>query len=103
MIVNERSLVTSDRGIYESALDEGFKALLISQGHVSLPGEGYGFIGGASGVIDNERVILLGDIALHPDRENISRFVSTSGVELIILDDLPLLDAGTLIILKSNS
>lgn len=46
MIVDDNSIITADRSIYSAALNAGMDSLLISHGHIDLPGYDYGFIGG---------------------------------------------------------
>lgn len=98
----KRGLVTADEGIACEAKKRGFDTLLVSRGHVNLPGERYGFLGGTCGVLPDEGILFLGDITRHPDGESIIAFLSGRGVNIVSLEGLPLLDAGRLIILENK-
>lgn len=101
--VGDNALITSDGGIAGAARERGFDVLKVSAGAVSLPGEKYGFIGGASGVLPDGGVIFLGDIKKHPDHARISGFAEKHGVELRHQEGLPLYDGGRLLIFGDNN
>ena len=93
LAVNNGAIITADAGIARTAQNEGLKALLITQGSVLLPGEKYGFIGGAGGSI-KDAVILLGSIETHPDSGKIRDFVSGNSGRILDVGKGPLYDAG---------
>ncbi len=96
LIVNDHAIITEDEGIYKTVLEsnQSIDALLIKKGYVSLPGYDYGFIGGASVVID-KNVFFFGAIQNHPDYDKIKLFLDSQGKEIIQLsNDKPLLDIG---------
>jgi hypothetical protein len=95
MIVDDQSIVTSDRSIHSAAEKAGLDALLISPGHIDLPGYSYGFIGGASGKFLN-RIYLTGSIDGHPDCGRIIEFISSKGCGINILSDERILDGGSI-------
>ena len=99
LIVDERRIITADRGIHSAAIDAGGESLLVSSGSVSLPGYKYGFLGGASGTTA-DAVYLAGDIRTHPDHEAIMEFIASSGKELVALGGGPLLDLGSLLFVE---
>lgn len=96
LIVNDHAIITEDEGIYKAVLDSNLNidALLIKKGYVNLSGYDYGFIGGASVVID-KNVFFFGAIQKHPDYDKIKLFLDGQGKNIIQLsDDKPLLDIG---------
>lgn len=93
-----KALITSDEGISREALKNGLESLLVSRGPVSLPGEKYGFLGGASGETAAGDIVFLGDIAEHPDHRKIKDFAKKQGVKVFCLEGLPLYDGGRLLI-----
>lgn len=104
VIVDENSIITSDAGIAKSIEKYSSETsancpdvLLISQGHVSLPGFKYGFIGGASGRIDDE-IIFHGDLSSHPDFKAIKDFICTRGLSIKYFSEFPLTDLGSIIV-----
>lgn len=85
--------VTADTGIARALFNFGINVLIISPGHISLPGYDYGFIGGASFVYGNN-VIFFGDISSHPDYSQIKAHIEDSGYKLLYTDNHPLIDLG---------
>jgi len=97
--VGNEAFITCDKGIAENGKISGFDVELIASGHVSLPGQNYGFIGGASGITPDENIFFLGDIRKHPNFNKISLFLERHHKRYVDMSDLPLLDAGGLIFL----
>ena len=64
--ITDTALITCDAGIAKETRKAGLDTLLISPGRIILPGEQYGFIGGASGILPDGRILFLGDITKHP-------------------------------------
>ena len=93
--------VTSDKGIADALSEFGIKVLLITPGHIGLPGYDYGFIGGASFVYE-DKIIFFGDITKHPDHIRIKDFAKSSGYELIYDKNEPLTDLGGAIVLDKK-
>ena len=97
VIVDEQSIITYDRGIAKACSDvSGLDVLLITPGHVLLPGYDTGFIGGCSGRIGNE-VIFNGDLSAHPDFEKIRSFIEDRGLKCTWFQQYPLTVIGSLI------
>lgn len=95
--VNQSSIITSDKGIAQKARLSGMDVLLICSGYIQLPGYDYGFIGGCSGLIDNNVLGFCGDITRHPDYKKIEKFCCERSVGIISLTDEILTDIGTII------
>ena len=98
VIVDDMSIITSDRSIQKAAEKEGIAALLVSNEGVFLDGYPNGFIGGASAVTENE-VIFTGDIFRSPDAEKIIEFIEKRGKKPVFFSDMPLYDLGSPIVL----
>ncbi len=92
----KRNIITADNSIYNSALNLGLNALKISEGNVLLSGYNYGFLGGASGFVNN-KVLFFGDISRHPDFEKIKKFINEQNIEIDYIENYPLTDVGTII------
>jgi hypothetical protein len=101
--IGDNALITSDGGIAGAAKERGLDVLRVSAGAVSLPGEKYGFLGGASGALPDGGVVFLGDIRKHPDHAKISGFAKKHGIELYHQEGLPLYDGGRLLIFGDNN
>jgi len=95
--IGNDSIITADCGIAKKAQQLDMDVLLIESGHIRLPGFNTGFIGGASGIIEEKSVILFnGDITLHPDYNKIYSFIKEKGYYYICLQRGPLLDIGSI-------
>lgn len=96
-VVSQNAIITSDKSIYKSATNHGIDVLLIRPGHIILEGLDYGFIGGASGLIDKNILAFTGNIELHPDFKDIKLFLDKYSVKYVCLTDGKLKDVGSLI------
>ncbi len=100
MVVDRRSIITSDRSIHKSAQENSVESLLICEGHIVLRGYNHGFIGGASGK-SGDTIFITGTIDHHPDRDKIYNFIETRGKSIKILSDDRALDTGSILFCRS--
>lgn len=97
VVVDGSAIITSDAGIYNTLQNyPAVSVLKIRPGFVRLDGFEYGFLGGASGRVDDE-IIFNGDLSAHPDFEAISRFIESRGVKIKYFPDFPLTDIGSIL------
>ncbi len=94
VVVNDNSVITSDRSIQKATEKEGINALFVSNEGVFLDGYPNGFIGGASVVTDKE-VIFIGNISCSPDVQKIIDFVETNGKKVVSFPEEKLYDIGS--------
>jgi len=96
-IVNENSIITSDRGIAKALEKIGIDVLCISPGYIELPGLEYGFFGGISGLIDRNKLAFTGHLRYHPDYKRIIDFLQKHKIEPVFLDKGISKDVGSII------
>lgn len=96
MILSDSAVITEDAGLAKTYEACGYEVLLITKGHVELPGFEYGFFGGSGGVVE-DILVLNGTLNHHPDNDEIKRFVHRHGLEILELHDGPLLDCGSIL------
>lgn len=94
----EEAFITSDASLAAAGRRSGLDVLEITPGHIELPGERYGFIGGTGGMSPGGEIVMLGDPESHPDGEAINAFIARHSKGYERMKDLPLYDAGTLLI-----
>lgn len=107
--VGDRAVITADGGILRtlSAYNEEIlketgrredtiDVLPVEQGHVKLPGFDYGFLGGASGCVEDV-IYFNGDLSLHPDFEKIRIFIEERGYRIRYFPGEELTDIGSVI------
>lgn len=87
------AIVTSDPSVIKAATAADIDVLRIEGGNIILEGYDEGFVGGASGVCENN-VYFLGNIDNHPDGEKIRSFLRNRGFECVSLWDGELTDFG---------
>lgn len=96
-IVDDNSIITSDKGIYNEVIKYNINCLLIENGHIDLFDLNYGFIGGCSGLISQDELAFFGDITHHPNFKEIKEFVEKRNKKIVCLSNSKLLDLGSLI------
>lgn len=98
LMLNESNGITSDKGIAIALRNSGINIVLIDEGFIELRGFEYGFIGGCSFLAGNT-VIFNGDITKHPNGIAIEQFIFENGYDIIGVEDKPLKDVGSGIVL----
>jgi hypothetical protein len=102
VVVDDKSMITSDEGIYKTLIQyPDIDCLLVQPGFVSLPGFSTGFIGGTSGRIGS-RVIFHGNLKYHPEFNLINQFIKYRGLETVWFEEFSLTDIGSVIEEKSD-
>jgi len=96
-IVDENSVITEDEGLSLKLKSLGVEVLKISAGGVVLKNFPYGFIGGSSGLLNDKKLLFCGDLNLHPDSEDIKKFVNQRKVDIICLSSTKLSDIGSIL------
>lgn len=96
-VIAGNAIITADAGIYKKAIDNKIDALKINEGYIELHGMSYGFIGGATGLIDKHTLAVNGDIKKYPDAKNIEVFCQCHNIELLSLNNGILKDIGSII------
>lgn len=94
--------ITSDIPMYKVLEEKGYKVLLISPGNIDLPGQNYGFIGGALGNLTKNIVLVSGNLDYHPDGDRIKMFADANNKKLIYLSNEKLFDFGTILVLEDR-
>lgn len=92
-MVDDHAFITSDPSLKKAGDKCGLDVLLISPGHIRLDGYNYGFIGGASALLD-KNLFFFGNIRLHPDYPKIHDFIYKRNIREIILSQSTLYDYG---------
>ena len=94
-VVDERSIITADKGIAEAAKKIGLDVLQITPGFIDLPGFAYGFIGGSVFRISEHIMAFTGLLDGHPDKAAILSFIGARGFEPVYLTENKIFDIGS--------
>lgn len=93
-VVDEKSIITADRGIVAAARKNGIDVLVIRPGFIALDGFPYGFIGGAAFKMAKETLAFTGTLDLHPDKAAIEDFLSARKIQPVFITHYPIFDIG---------
>ena len=97
--INNRAMITSDKGIYKILKDYNFDILLIPPGDILLPSLDYGFIGGTGGMISDDKIAFFGDLNHYKYGDAVLSFLSKYKITPIYLKKGKLIDRGSLFVL----
>lgn len=99
-IIDEKSAITSDRGIASALNKAGVDVLVIKPGFIELPGYDTGFIGGCCGLISPKVLAISGKLDRHPSGEDICRFLKDRKIDVLEMRDGDLLDVGGILTIR---
>lgn len=102
-IVDDNSIITSDSGIARALRTAGISTLEITPGYIYLKGYSYGFIGGSAFKISNNQLAFTGSLKFHPDCCRIERYLESKNIEPVYLNNEPIFDVGSAILLREYS
>lgn len=95
-VVNNHAIITSDTSIAKSLILEKIDVLLIPPGDILLPGLDYGFIGGATGLIEEGVLAFYGHLDHYLYGSEILKFLNKHKVEPVFLRNGKLIDRGSI-------
>lgn len=96
-VVTDSCIITDDESIYKSTQDFFNDVLFIEKGSIRLEGLNYGFIGGATGKIDKNKIAFNGRIESHTNHNQIIDLLTRYKIEPVELIDDVLTDIGSII------
>ncbi|BEP28599.1 DUF6873 family GME fold protein [Helicovermis profundi] len=100
VIANDKAIITSDKGIYNTFKNR-LDVLLIKEGYVKLKGMKYGFLGGASGKI-GDTLVFYGNLESHIDFFRIVKFLEERNIKYKYFKEFELEDIGSIIEIPLN-
>lgn len=100
--VSADSFITDDISIGSRGAESGFDVLVISKGDIKLQNFDYGFIGGATGKIAEDKMLITGNAKKISDYDKIKKFLFAHNVELIELTCGAVEDIGSIFPLITN-
>ena len=98
-IVTDTAVITEDEGLACLLKKYQLDVLKIQSGYVRLSDKHYGFIGGASAKIAENKIYFSGNISEHPDYKTIQEFLNKYNIKPIFNKNRKLSDFGGLIML----
>lgn len=102
-IVNETAVITEDKGLACLLKYYQYNVLLISSGDIYLSDKHYGFIGGASCKIANDKMYFSGDLSSHRDYKSIVSFLELYNIKPVYNKSRRLTDFGGIIQLTEKT
>lgn len=98
-IINENSIITSDKNIANSLYLEKIDILLLPPGDILLEGLDYGFIGGTCGLIDTDVIAFYGDLNYYKYGDKVLCFLEKHNVKPVFLRKGKLIDRGSIFLI----
>ena len=96
-ILNDRAVITEDSGLASLLKIYQYNVLLISGGDIFLSKSHYGFLGGASCKLSEDKMYFSGDLSSHKDYERIIKFLDSYNIKPIYNKSRKLTDFGGII------
>ncbi len=97
--LREDCAITSDKKIYNTLLNHGFKVLYVPPNDIVLPHLNYGFIGGVGGMVDSSTLALYGSLDYFEYGREIYDFLYSLDIEPLYLYEGKLIDRGSILTL----
>lgn len=95
--ISDNTFITEDMGIHNAVQNIcGINSVILNTGSVALKGFDYGFIGGATGFVEN-KVLFCGSLSENPYKEEILLSINKCGAEYFELSNDKLYDYGSII------
>lgn len=91
------TFITDDISIGSRAVEFGMDVLVINKGEIKLKDFNYGFIGGATGKISEDKLVITGNAKKLSDYDKIKNFLYKKDIELISLTNCEIEDIGSII------
>jgi len=96
-IVNDHAIITSDSSIAKALSPLKVDVLLLPPGDILLPGLSYGFIGGATGLIEDNILAFYGHLDYYLYGKEVLGFLKKHRVEPVFLRNGKLIDRGSIL------
>ena len=96
-IVNENAVITEDKGLACLLKKYQYDVLLITSGDIYLSDAHYGFLGGASCKISQDKMYFSGDLSSHKDYKAITNFLKLHNVQPVYNESRKLTDFGGIV------
>ncbi len=97
-VVSDKALITSDKGIFASLINEDIDILLLPPGDILLPGLDYGFLGGACGLLDDKHLAFYGSLEYYLYGNQVISFLEKHNVKPVYLREGKLIDRGSIFV-----
>ncbi len=95
-VVSDHAFITDDISIGSRGAEFGFDVLIINKGDIKLQNFNYGFIGGATGKIAEDKMLFTGKLESLSDCDRIKKFLYKHNVEPIELSNNIMEDIGSI-------
>lgn len=102
LAINERSFITSDKGIKKILENHNYDVLYINPHQIKLTGQDYGFFPGCCGIINNT-LLVCGNTKKLKEKQELDKFLKDNKIKLIELYEGDLIDVGSILIVNKNN
>lgn len=102
LVINNKAVITSDRGIEKALSGKNIDILYIDPKQVILEGQNHGFFPGCCGLVGNI-LFVCGSTKKMKERQKLYKFLKNNKIHLIELYEGPLTDVGSIILVENGS
>lgn len=96
-ITGSNSAITEDENLFKALTAAGINVLKLKAGEISLSGFDYGFIGGASGFVKENKFAFFGDISRCSYYNELKEFLKSQNTDFVTLSKIPPTDYGSIL------
>ena len=96
-VISNEAVITSDKNIQSVLNKNNVDVLMVDDSKIKLENFEHGFIGGATGLLNENTLAVNGNIELHTNYREIIEFCNKHGVEVISLNNEEIIDIGSII------
>lgn len=97
LIIDKDTVITSDKGLYKTYLNNGIKCYLIPFGDILLPGYDTGFIGGCGGMISEDEILFYGNLERYKYSNQLVEILKSENIKYYYPRDCEFVDLGSII------
>ncbi len=97
MIIKEKTVITTDIGLYKKYESLGIKSYLLPQNHIDLPGYNTGFIGGTCGNIGKDELIFYGNLEKYKYFNELVEILKKENIKYYYPNNESFIDRGSII------
>jgi len=98
-VISNEAVITSDKNIKSVLNKNNIDVLMVNDNKIKLKNFEHGFIGGATGLLNENTLVVNGNIELHTNYKEIIEYCNKYSIDVISLNNEEIVDIGSIITL----
>lgn len=103
LIIGNNLVITSDKGLCNTYLNNGVKCYLIPFGEIYLTGYDTGFIGGCGGMISEDELLFYGNLERYKYSDKLVEILKNENIKYYYPKDCEFIDLGSIIGIRGGT